>query len=176
MAWSSRTGSRPLLAVAAVVVSLAAAGCGGSSTGTKSASAGGGSGQSKQYVNALKFSRCMRSHGVSQFPDPHNPGGWSSGAIDALNTSTPAFSSATATCDKLLPNEGQPTSADFEQTVVNGVKVAKCMRAHGVYMPDPGVDGNHLTIDMSHMSANETTTPKFKRVGALCQKKVFGYA
>jgi hypothetical protein len=155
---------------------LAAAGCGGSSSGAKSASAGGGSGQSKQYVDALKFSRCMRAHGVSQFPDPKNPGGWPTGAIDSLNTSAPDFNTATGTCDRLLPNEGQPTSADFEQTVVDGVKVAKCMRAHGVYMPDPGIQGDHLTIDMSHMNPSETTTPKFKRVGALCQKKVFGYA
>ena len=84
----------------------------------------GGPAESKQYADAVKFSHCMRAHGVSQFPDPSNPGGFSNAAIDALNTSSPAFNSATNTCDSLLPNEGQPTPADFEQGVVNGVKVA----------------------------------------------------
>jgi len=122
-------------------------------------------------VDAVKFSHCMRAHGVSQFPDPSNPGGFSSAAIDALNTSSPAFNSATSTCDSLLPNEGQPTSAEFEQGTINGVKVAKCMRAHGIDMPDPQVQGNHLTINMTHMNAQ---TPRFNRIGELCDKKVFG--
>jgi hypothetical protein len=172
----SRTrGGRGLLAIVLVSVSCLVAACGGSS-GPKSASAGGtsgkGSADSTQYVYAVKFSRCMRAHGVSQFPDPNNPGGWSSAAIDALNTSSPAFESATKTCDSLLPNEGQPTSADFEQTVVSGVKVAKCMRAHGIDMPDPQIQGRHLTIDMTHMNAQ---TPRFSKIGEFCDKRVFGY-
>jgi hypothetical protein len=157
-------------------VSCLVAACGSSSPGTKSAAVGGssgrGSGKSQQYLDAVKFSHCMRAHGVSQFPDPHNPGGWSSAAIGALNTSSPAFESATRTCDSLLPNEGQPTSADFEQTVVDGVKIAKCMRAHGVDMPDPQIQGRQLTIDMTHMNAQ---TPRFNRIGELCDKRVYGY-
>lgn len=164
------------MTVVLVSVSCLVAACGSSSPGPKSARVGGasgtGSGESKQYVDAVKFSRCMRAHGVSQFPDPSNPVGWSSAAIDALNASSPAFNSATKTCDSLLPNEGQPTSADFEQTVVSGVKVAKCMRAHGIDMPDPQIQGRHLTIDMAHMNAQ---TPRFARIGELCDKRVFGY-
>lgn len=114
----------------------------------------------------------MRAHGVPQFPDPENPGGFSSAAIDALNTSSPAFNSATTTCDRLLPNEGQPTSAEFEQAVVDGVKVARCMRAHGFNFPDPGIQGSHLTLDLANVN---TTSPKFTQVGDLCQKKVYGY-
>ena len=158
------------------LVSFLVAACGGSSSNVRPVHAGGnsgrGSGGSKRYIDAVKFSRCMRAHGVSQFPDPSNPGGWPSAAIDALNTSSPAFNSATNTCDSLLPNEGQPTSADFEQTVVEGVKVAKCMRAHGIDMPDPQIQGRHLTIDMTNMNAQ---TPRFASVGELCDKRVFGY-
>lgn len=151
------------------------AACGGSSSDAKSTRPGGrsrgGTAESKQYADAVKFSHCMRAHGVSQFPDPSNPGGFSSAAIDALNTSSPAFNSATNTCDSLLPNEGQPTSAEFEQGTIDGVKVAKCMRAHGIDMPDPRIQGNHLTIDMTHMNAQ---TPRFNRIGELCDRKIFG--
>ena len=152
-----------------MVMSCAVAGCGSSS---KPASSGATSGESTQYVQAVKFAHCMRAHRVPQFPDPQNPGGFSSAAIDALNTSSPAFISATNTCDRLLPNEGQPTTAEFEQAVVNGVKVARCMRAHGVNFPDPGIQGSHLTLNLTNV---DTTTLKFQQVGALCDKKVFGY-
>jgi hypothetical protein len=159
------------LAVALVVVSCLVAACGGSST-TKSETASlGPVGGSAQYQNAVKFAKCMRAHGVSNFPDP-GPGGFPSGAIAKLNPAAPAFGSASNTCDKLLPNEGQPTQAQFESTVLSAVKVAKCMRAHGAYMPDPSINGNQLTINMSHMAP---ITPKFTRVGALCDKKVYGY-
>jgi hypothetical protein len=51
------------------------------------------------------------------------------------------------------------------------VKVAKCMRAHGIDMPDPRIQRHHLPIDMTHMNAQ---TPRFNRIGALCDKRVFG--
>ena len=135
----SRTGGM-LLAAALIFVSGVVGGCGV----LKSASAGGSSGvqtggsTSAEYVHAVKFADCMRAHRVPQFPDPQNPGGFSSAAIDALNTSSPAFVSATNACDRLLPNEGQPTPTEFEQAVVDGVKVARCLRAHGVKFPIPG--------------------------------------
>jgi len=148
------------------------AGCGRVKSVTAAGTSREKSGQSTQYLDALKFARCMRSHGVPQFPDPQNPGGFSSAAIDDLNTSSPAFNSATNMCDRLLPNEGQPTSAEFEQAVVDGVKVARCMRAHGIYFPDPGISGSHLTLDLTNVN---TDSPRFKQVGDFCEKKVYGY-
>ncbi len=165
----------PVLAVALVVVSCLVAACGGSSNTTKSATASlSPVGGSTQYQNAVKFAKCMRAHGVSNFPDP-GPGGFPSGAIAKLNPAAPAFGSASDTCDKLLPNDGQPTQAQFEAAVLSGVKVAECMRAHGEYMPDPEIQGDHTVIDMSHMSAAETSSPRYTKVGALCDKKVYGY-
>ena len=114
----------------------------------------------------------MRANGVSNFPDPQNPGGWPASGIDALNTAAPAFNTATSKCDRLLPNSGQPTSAVFEQAVVNGVKIAKCFRAHGIYFPDPGIQGDQLTLNMAN---TPPITPRWKQVGAICTKKVFGY-
>jgi hypothetical protein len=167
----SRT-SGTLLAAALIPVSLLMAGCGSGQSVSAGGASEAGAPQSARYVDAVKFARCMRAHGVPQFPDPQNPGGFSSSALDALNASSPAFISATSTCDRLLPNEGQPTSAEFEQALINGVKVARCMRIHGVNFPDPGVQGSHLTLDLTNVNTNG---PKFKAVGALCERKAYGH-
>ena len=69
-------GHRRRLSVALVGVScvLAVSACGFS--GSPSSAAGTGSGDAL----ALKFAVCMRSHGVSNFPDPGSPvGGQGSG-------------------------------------------------------------------------------------------------
>jgi hypothetical protein len=153
------------LVVALVVVSCAAAACGG---GTKSGSSTASVRNSKeavQYNHALKFAKCMRAHNVSNFPDPKYPGGFSGSALAAVNTLSPAFVSAANTCDKNLPNEGQPTAAEFQQAMTDGLKFAKCMRRHGVYFPDPGVQGSQMTIDLSNVNTN---APAYTRASKLC--------
>ena len=54
---------------------------------------------------------------------------------------------------------------------VDAVKFARCMRAHGVNFPDPGGQGSHLTLDLTNVNTN---APKFKEVGALCERKAYG--
>jgi hypothetical protein len=53
-------------------------------------------------AKALKFSQCMRHHGVPNFPDPNptNPGVVRLVGIDA---SSPQFQSALQTCEALVP-------------------------------------------------------------------------
>ncbi len=56
-----------------------------------------------QRNQALKFSACMRSHGVPNFPDPTFSGGGASIAIRAgssggIDPNSPAFKSAQAAC------------------------------------------------------------------------------
>jgi hypothetical protein len=48
----------------------------------------------------LKFSQCMRSHGVSNFPDLGAGAQLQKGQID---TSSPQFQSALQVCQSLLP-------------------------------------------------------------------------
>jgi hypothetical protein len=61
-------------------------------------------------AQALKFSQCMRSHGVADFPDPvfHSGGGGISISIKAgpgsdLTPSSPVFQAAQQACQNLLP-------------------------------------------------------------------------
>ena len=54
-----------------VSLALLAAGCGGGgSPGDHVAQLGAGPGAKGKYVASLAYSRCMRSHGVPNFPDP----------------------------------------------------------------------------------------------------------
>lgn len=116
----------------------------------------------------------MRAHGVPDFPDPKNPGGFSETALNRLNPASPAYGEAFNQCDPILPNAGQPTPAESAATLIKAVKVAKCMRAHGVNMPDPSLQSNgQLEFSMANVNIN---APDFNQVGTLCQKKVYGYS
>jgi hypothetical protein len=62
---------------------------------------------------ALKYSACMRTHGITTFPDPESKGaegasGFNTGVIQGLgiDTNSPQFQSANQTCQKLTHMEG----------------------------------------------------------------------
>ncbi|HEY6315511.1 MAG TPA: hypothetical protein VIY52_32550 [Streptosporangiaceae bacterium] len=68
---------------------------------------GGNAGASQQAQNvaqALKFARCMRAHGVTDFPDPttNGNGGNNSQSFSASGNETAVFQKALATCRPLL--------------------------------------------------------------------------
>jgi hypothetical protein len=64
-----------------------------------------------RQAQILKFAQCMRSHGITDFPDPGSNGhvllGGNSGPPPAdLNPSNPTFESAQNACQQLLPGKG----------------------------------------------------------------------
>jgi hypothetical protein len=72
-------------------------------------------------TQALKFSECMRSHGLADFPDPvfHTGGGGISISIKGgpgsdLSPNSPAFQDAQQACQKLLP--GRKGSSHFSSS------------------------------------------------------------
>jgi hypothetical protein len=67
--------------------------------------------QAKSHEQELKFSACMRSHGVPRFPDPvfSDGGRRTQLRIDAksgIDPNSPIFQAAQKTCQKLLPDLG----------------------------------------------------------------------
>jgi hypothetical protein len=159
-------------------VSVLVTACGGGSslhvasiaatTSTSTSHSTGASGASAPYANAVNFARCMRAHGQSNFPDPHNPGGFSGAALARLDTRSRSYVRANGTCQRLLPNNGQPAPAEVAQVVTDGLKFARCMRAHGVQFPDPGVSGDHITIDLGQV---ETNSPQYTTTAETCRTK-----
>ena len=81
----------------------------------------------------------MRSHGLPNFPDSLSsaPGGAVSLTPAGVNTSSPAFKTASLASDKCLPSIGRHHQASA-QALAQMCRFSKCMRAHGVTrFPDP---------------------------------------
>ena len=124
------------IALIAVSCGLAIAACGASGTPSSAAGTAGGGGPS-HYAAFLKFSTCMRSRGVTDFPDPSPSGGLRISSSSGINPQSPAFQSAQSACRKLLPGGGPPSTvpeAKRKAMIAN----AQCVRTHGVpNYPDP---------------------------------------
>ncbi|MGO9791490.1 MAG: hypothetical protein ACLP8S_18915 [Solirubrobacteraceae bacterium] len=141
---------------------LIAAGCGGSNG---SGNAGSGSTTAK----FLAYSRCMRSHGVSDFPDPSTPpGGGVAFSIDAgpgsdLNPSNPTYKSANQACQALLPAGAQPSTPPSPKIAAD-VRWARCMRSHSVpSFPDPNSQGAFDSAKFDNGS------PAFQTASKVCK-------
>jgi len=64
--------------------------------------------QAKAQESALKFSQCMRTHGVPNFPDPTFSGGGArltlkAGGANGIDPNSPQFKAAQKTCQSLMP-------------------------------------------------------------------------
>jgi hypothetical protein len=65
--------------------------------------------QADRKAGALKFSKCMRSHGLVDFPDPNSSGATQiqGGPGGDLNPNDPRFQAAQTACQHLLPGGGK---------------------------------------------------------------------
>jgi hypothetical protein len=143
---------------AALTSAVLMAGCGASSSSptaspaaspssattiaSSATSSGSGASEAQPQHDALSFATCMRANGVPNFPDPA-PGGEATFTVPGgTNPAAPAFQAARAKCQKLLPGDGPPgpgsTTHPSAQTLAKLVKIAQCMRRHGISeFPDP---------------------------------------
>jgi hypothetical protein len=148
------------------------AGCGGPGLPGSAGSATGNAGiryGGHAMAKAVAYARCMRGHGVPDFPDPTaSPGGGFGFQINGgpgtdLNAGNPKFRAAGNTCRSLLPGGGghQPISV---AKLVAEVKWAHCMRSHGVPgFPDPDAQG---AFDSSRF---DDSSPAFQAASQECQ-------
>jgi hypothetical protein len=92
-----RHGLRVTPGIAAVVLVLLAAACSrsGSSAGSDASSHVGGRATS---ASVLGFSRCMRSHGVPNFPDPVDENDLPKISPEGLGVSSAQFNAAESLC------------------------------------------------------------------------------
>jgi hypothetical protein len=115
---------------------LALAACGSSSKPMA------GAATSSLFTAALKYSECMRSHGVPSFPDPTPTGTIVMTASSGINPQSPAFQAAKQAC-KTVQAAMQAVNPFLrrqftEAQKLANVKYARCMRAHSVTdYPDP---------------------------------------
>ena len=128
--------SRRSLIALPVLCAALIAGCGSSAKPTAAAGI-----SFPGAATALKYAQCMRSHGVSNFPDPASGGGGVQIASGSgINPGSPAFAAARSECRKLLPYGGFGARSGHASAAVQKqmLRIAVCMRAHGVPgFPDP---------------------------------------
>jgi hypothetical protein len=130
--------------VAAVITVMAAAALlAAACSGSPSSTGSGGSpntGRSANSSSAVAYSRCVRSHGVPNFPDPDSNAQIPKEAVvRALReVSDSRAKAATNACANLNPNNAQGSPAQQRQQLTDDLKFAQCMRSHGVpNFPDP---------------------------------------
>jgi hypothetical protein len=136
--------------------------------GSSPAPAGSASG-SASLVQLEDYAKCMRSHGIADFPDPQpNPGGqggsfsYSSGPGSDLNHNDPRFQAADRACQSLLPHQAPPSA----QRIAGLVKLAACMRSHGFpNFPDPDSTG---AFDSSKF---DPSSPQLQAAMQTCQQQ-----
>lgn len=157
---------RRILLTAAAVLLLAAC---SSTTGPSVATAGGGTAAAtpspldKAEANR-RFARCMREHGV-EVPDPGPDGNLQMGGDIDRGKATGAMSA----CQQLLPNGGTLSNLSPEQ-LDQARAFAKCMREHGIDMPDP--DPASGIADLLGNGAIDVNSPAFRDAANACKSAV----
>ena len=124
----------------------------------------------------LAFAKCMRAHGVPNFPDPKPPGQIpstrtiqpaSSGGFTA-NPNSPAYQTASTDC-RSLADASPVTATQGNQVMATQLRFAVCMREHGVpSFPDPtstGEIGNNGAI-----SGVNQNSPAFQTAEKTCSQ------
>jgi hypothetical protein len=174
-------------AVLACVLAAAASGCGGASDdspGVASVGQGDGSSDSSSTPTSTQsaedrmvaFARCMRGHGVAmKDPTPDAQGNFritigSGGPGKAKRTQGPdqKTQKALQACQKLAPGGQQKLSpADKQRLQDAALEFARCMRKHGIEVPDPKIgDGGIVQI----AGGPKTASPKAQKIQQQCQQ------
>jgi hypothetical protein len=90
----------------------------------------------------VRFTACMRSQGVPNFPDPDSQGTITVTVSASMNPSSPAFRRAVPACHDLIPAGSEAghtlSQAQQQQMKARVLAFAACMRSHQVpSYPDP---------------------------------------
>lgn len=166
----------------AVVLGLAACGSSRPNTGGATTSQGASPADAGK---ALAFAKCMRSHGVSNFPDPtggelrlqiqRSPNGTN---VNGVEVNGPAFQAAMTACRADLPNGGHLTAAQTAKAKAQALAMSKCMRTHGVpNFPDPQFQsgpGGGIAVRIGGAGI-DPSSPAFQAAQRVCGK-IFGGA
>jgi hypothetical protein len=139
-----------------LLLALAATGCGGGSgksNGVASLGAGkatpttAAGGSSDRMQAALAFARCMRQHGIN-LPDPQLSGDMIVQDLGNNGEDDPKVKAAQqAYKQQHLPNGGQAQRPNPQQQQ-RMLAFARCMRQHGISMPDPKITAEGILQEL----------------------------
>jgi hypothetical protein len=135
----------------------------------------------------LTFAKCMRTNGVPNFPDPSGNGGGiqvqsdgSGMTVDGVAVSAPAFKNATNKCQSEMPQGPSVTAAEIAKIRAGALKMAVCMRSHGVpsfqdpqVSAGPGGRGIRLSVGGPNTGI-DPNSPAFQQAQQACGSLIGG--
>jgi hypothetical protein len=130
---------------------------------TTDGSQGSRGGEQDQQEAALEFARCMREHGVDM-PDPVNGRfEFRGGPRDQRK-----LEEAQQACQHILRDAAPPVDEEQEAEMREAaLDFAKCMRQHGVDMPDPTFpEGGGVRMRMPEGAEDD---PQFEQAQKVCE-------
>lgn len=141
---------------------------------TTTSVAGGPAGNSgpppspKLQAAQLSYAKCMRSHGLVNFPDPYFGGGYPNGYMHRIDAASPQYRRAVGACRPFAAAADMlPWSkAQMAAHEVVMLRIAECMRAHGIsWFPDPNRQGG---FEVSSGSSGDTDTTQYMAAAKRC--------
>jgi hypothetical protein len=140
------------------------------STGSGSSTGSGGNAQ-----GLLAYASCMRSHGITNFPDPASSGGIPKETPQQLGVSNSQLEAAQNDCLHLVPGKslsGQASQTISTQQQSDYLKLAACMRSHGITnFPEPAFSNGQVEFPMlQHLVDIQST--QFTQAFHSCQKLI----
>jgi len=147
-----------LLFVAGWAAALAA--CGSSSASSASTA---------KIDLGVRLARCMRAHGVPNFPDPSPGGGIKLTVASGLNPQSASFQAAEQDRKQYAPAQGGPPTMSAAERQ-HALAFARCMRSHGVpSFPDPQVSTSGGSTAIRQVApASAVASPAFKEAEKAC--------
>lgn len=192
------TGTRPrharlaglalaVLALAGVAACGTAAPSGGvlslDSPSPKASQAGGAPAGSDPADAMAAYSACLREHGVdlaftSGGGEPPSTAPGAGGQVAQPAADPEALAKADEACRHLLPAGGMggPQASADPQAAERLLTFAKCMRDHGVAMPDPVIVNGQPAFQLDDPSALNPGSDTFKTAQEACDKATPGGA
>ncbi len=148
--------------VAMLGACVALAACGGSSS-KSNGSAGASTGGAKQETERLKFTQCMREHGVN-VPDKDISG---SNALQGVPQNT--LQAALSACGKYRASSIGSAPSQQNELREAVVKYARCLRSNGLNVPEPtGTSINALATFRQAITELESN-PAFQQANSKCK-------
>jgi hypothetical protein len=182
--WRRRSRRSGMIAAGILVAGIATAACGGGpatpgvATGsTTTITARSSNTGSTHATGLLAYSSCMRSHGVTNFPDPDSTGGIPKPAASSAlqEVSHSQNQAATNACAHLLPPGGslggqpiQTVTAKDQQYYLDAVA---CMHTRGFpTFPDPVFSSGGVSLSIP--SSINQSSPQFIHAAQICTKLI----
>jgi hypothetical protein len=161
-----------LTATAGLVLLAAACDTGPSSPGSAGSSSAGGATNSRSTSSELlAYARCMRAHGVPDFPDPDSSGLIPQTQVKNLTTSPTVIRAADNHCQSLYPTQPGINAPFSSQQKQDYLKAATCMRAHGIPdFPDPVFSGTEVQLPIP--PGVDTNAPQFIHARQICSRMI----